>query len=100
VNGVPSRPQAPIVLGVDAHGLAPTEQTLDGLLRLQLRARRLGASVELRNASPGLVDLLRFTGLTEVLPVAPESGLDPERKVEEGKETRVDEEVDARDPAP
>jgi hypothetical protein len=86
------------VLGVDAGGLAPTEQTLDGLLRLQLRARRLGASLELRNASPGLVDLLRFTGLTEVLPVEWESGLDPHREVEERKEARVDEELDARDP--
>ena len=97
---MPSRPPAPIVLAVDVGALGPTEETIDGLLRLQLSARRLGALLELHNASPSLVDLLRFTGLSEVLPVAPASGLEVQRQVEQREETRVDEELDFRDPAP
>ena len=41
--------------------------TVDALARLQLAARRRGCRVRLCNASPALLDLVAFMGLTEVL---------------------------------
>ena len=70
--------------------------TLDRLARLQLAAHRAGARIQLRNASAGLVDLLAWAGLTDVLPAGAGSGLEPDRLVEEREEVLVDEEVDAR----
>ena len=46
----------------DVRGVEP-----DALARLQLAARRRGCRVRLRNASPALLDLVTFMGLTEVL---------------------------------
>lgn len=43
---------------------------VDALARLQLAAQRYGCRVHLRNASPELVDLVDFMGLTDVLPSA------------------------------
>jgi len=45
--------------------------TLDALARLLLVARRHGCSVQLRRASPQLLDLIAFVGLAEVLPSEP-----------------------------
>ncbi len=42
--------------------------TVDALARLQLAARRLGCRVYLCGASPELLELVRFMGLTDVLP--------------------------------
>ncbi len=53
--------------------------TLDALARLQLVARRHGCPVRLRCASPELLDLIAFAGLTDILPS--ESG----RQAEQGK---------------
>ncbi len=47
----------------------PTEPALDALARLQLAARRLGATIELHNASPALADLIAIAGLADVLVV-------------------------------
>ena len=52
----------------DVRGVEPDAVTVDALARLQLAARRRGCRVRLRNASPALLDLVAFMGLTEVLP--------------------------------
>jgi ABC-type transporter Mla MlaB component len=52
----------------DARGIEPDAVTIDALARLQLAARRHGCQVRLRNASPELLELLDFMGLTDVLP--------------------------------
>jgi ABC-type transporter Mla MlaB component len=51
----------------DVRGVEPDAVTVDALARLQLAARRRGCRVRLRNASPALLDLVTFMGLTEVL---------------------------------
>ncbi len=51
----------------------PDAVTVDALARLQLAARRCGRRVLLRNASPDLLELVRFMGLTDVLPEQPMS---------------------------
>jgi ABC-type transporter Mla MlaB component len=51
----------------DVRGVEPDAVTVDALARLQLAARRRGCRVRLRNASPTLLDLVAFMGLTEVL---------------------------------
>jgi len=52
----------------DVRGVEPDAVTVDALARLQLAARRRGCRVRLMNASPALLDLVAFMGLTEVLP--------------------------------
>jgi ABC-type transporter Mla MlaB component len=47
---------------------APDAGTIEALARLQLRARRLGRTIRLRNASRELQELLAFAGLAEVVP--------------------------------
>ena len=42
--------------------------TVDALCRLQLAAHRHGCQVRLRGASSGLLDLVAFMGLSDVLP--------------------------------
>jgi hypothetical protein len=49
-------------------GVDPDAVTVEALARLQLAARRHGCRVRLRNASPGLRDLVAFMGLRDVLP--------------------------------
>lgn len=84
---------------VDVSSLtAPDERTLEVLVRLQLTARRCGASIRLHHARAELVDLLALVGLAEVLPVIVESGLEPDRLVEQGEQVLVNEEVDPGDP--
>ena len=54
----------PVVLVIDVSGLGDLDLVdIGALVRLQLVARRLGASVEVRNAREDLVNLLAFTGL-------------------------------------
>jgi hypothetical protein len=67
------------------------------LVRLQLTAHRLGASIRLHNPCAELVDLLALLGLSDVLPVIVESGVEPDRLVEEREQVLVDEEVDPGD---
>jgi ABC-type transporter Mla MlaB component len=52
----------------DVHRVEPDAVTVDALCRLQLGARRHGCKVRLRHASPELLELVAFMGLTEVLP--------------------------------
>jgi len=95
------RPKHPgPILVVDVRGLtAPDARTLETLARLQLTARRFGGSIRLRHACAQLVDLLVWSGMDDLLPVIGDSGVEPERLVEEGEQLLVDKEVDPRDPA-
>jgi ABC-type transporter Mla MlaB component len=52
----------------DVDGVDPDAVTVEALARLQLAARRHGCRVRLRNASPGLRELVAFMGLRDVLP--------------------------------
>ena len=52
----------------DVHGVEPDAVTVDALCRLQLAARRHRCEVRLRHASDELLELVRFMGLTQVLP--------------------------------
>jgi hypothetical protein len=49
-------------------GIDPDAVTVDALARLQLAAQRYACQVRLRDASPGLLELVAFMGLTDVLP--------------------------------
>lgn len=77
----------------------PDAATVDGLARLRLTARRLGAELLLRNASADLRELLEFAGLCEVVGVCPTSGVEVEGQAEEREPARgVQEEGDPADP--
>jgi ABC-type transporter Mla MlaB component len=52
----------------EVRGVEPDAVTVDALARLQLGARRNGCQVRLRGASPELLELVAFMGLTDVLP--------------------------------
>ena len=56
------------VVCCDVSGVEPDAVTVDALARLQLAARRHGCRVRLRHASDGLLQLVAFMGLTDVLP--------------------------------
>ena len=93
-----------LILVVDVRTLAePDLRTLEVLARLQLTARRLGATIRLSHACLRMRELLAWSGLDELLPLVVESevasGVDRDRLAEERKELLVDEEVDPRDPA-
>jgi len=60
--------------------VGPDAVTVDALARLQLAARRRGCLVRLRHASAALVELVRFMGLTDVLPEEPMTSR-PERRL-------------------
>jgi STAS domain len=76
----------------------PDPLVLEALARLQLVAHRFGVSVELHNACGELIDLLALVGLSEVLPLAAGSGVEPDRQTEQRKEVLIDEEVERGDP--
>ena len=52
----------------DVQGVPADAVTVDALARLQVGARRTGCRVRLRNASPELLELVAFMGLSDVLP--------------------------------
>jgi ABC-type transporter Mla MlaB component len=52
----------------DVRGVEPDAVAVDALARLQLAGRRHGCRVRLTNASAGLLELVAFMGLTDVLP--------------------------------
>jgi hypothetical protein len=47
----------------------PDVTVIDALARMQLTARRLGRSIELRHACPQVQELVRLAGLADVLPM-------------------------------
>jgi hypothetical protein len=77
----------------------PDLATLDAVARMALAARRVGASIEFRNACPGLLDLLELAGLTDVVRlVGRTSGVEVGRQAEDGEQRLgVEEEVEADD---
>jgi ABC-type transporter Mla MlaB component len=52
----------------DVRGVEPNAVTVDALCRLQLGARRNACKIRLRQASPELLELVAFMGLSEILP--------------------------------
>ncbi len=52
----------------EVRGVQVDAVTVDALARLQLAARRHGCTVRICGASAELFELLRFMGLTDVLP--------------------------------
>lgn len=52
----------------DVADVAATAVTVEALSRLQLAARKYNCQVRLRNASPDLLQLVAFLGLSDVLP--------------------------------
>ena len=73
---------------------APTAATIEQIARLQLAARRLGCSLELKDANPCLLELIGFCGLGEVL------GVEPRRQAEQWKQSLgVEEEGELGDPS-
>ena len=80
----------PIVIDVSRIA-APDAPALDTLVRLQLLALRLGATIQISNACPLLVDLIDIAGLADVLIVV--SGVEVDGQVEQREEVGVDEEV-------
>ena len=59
---------APVVAYCNVASVDPDAVTIDALARLQLVARRRGCQIRLRHASPALLALLEFLGLSDVLP--------------------------------
>jgi ABC-type transporter Mla MlaB component len=55
------------VLLCDVAGIAADAVAVDALARLALAARRRGCDVRLRGASPGLLALVDFIGVADVL---------------------------------
>jgi anti-anti-sigma regulatory factor len=83
----------------DASALTkPDAVTIDALARLQLTARRLGHQLQLWHASPELVALLGFTGLSSVVPLSAVSRLRAETEERE-EALGVEERVQRDDPA-
>ena len=69
--------------------------TVDALARLQLAARRRGCCIRLYDASPELLELLDFMGLSDVL-----LGVEPGGQTEEREHgVGVEEERELDDPA-
>jgi hypothetical protein len=88
------------VVTCDLGGLRdPDAGTIDLLARLQLTARRLGGSIQLRHACDDLQDLLAFVGLDDVLPVCSGLPLEAQGQVEEREQVGAEERVDPADPA-
>jgi anti-anti-sigma regulatory factor len=88
------------VLVCDLGELADADcATVDGLARLQLAARRLGARLRLVHASPQLHRMLALAGLCDVVGVCGDLGLEAAGKAEEREHARgVEEERDPADP--
>jgi len=73
--------------------------TIEALARIQLIARRLGITVELRGAPSELRELLSLAGLEEVLRCSEPLAVKPRGEAEEREELRgLEEKGDAADP--
>lgn len=77
----------------------PDLASLNALCWLQASADRLGASVQLRHASPALRDLLAVSGLSDALPCEHDLVVESGRQAKEREEAGgVEEEDDPGDP--
>jgi hypothetical protein len=59
------------VVCIDVARLAADASALDALARLALALGRCGYRLVLKGASPELIDLIAFAGLSQALPTAP-----------------------------
>jgi ABC-type transporter Mla MlaB component len=66
ICGVLSASNAAVAI-CDVHGVEPDAVVVDALCRLQLAAKRCRCEVRLRHASPALLELVAFMGLSDVL---------------------------------
>jgi hypothetical protein len=64
---MPATAPDPVTFTIDVRGVDPDAVTVDALARLQLVARRLSCRLLLSNASPELLELVAFMGLSDVL---------------------------------
>lgn len=76
----------------------PDLALVDGLARLQLAARRLGAAIHLRDVGVELAGLLDLLGLGDVVTRAPGLGRQPVGEAEGGEQAGVEEVVVPDDP--
>ena len=84
----------------DVAGISEVDlATVDALARLQLVARRLGCTIELRDAPDELRELLALAGLAEVVPCLDRLPAEVRGQSEKREEPGgVEEEGDAGDP--
>ena len=64
---MPAPAPDPVTFTNDVRDVDPDAVAVDALARLQLAARRLSCRLLLSNASPELLELVTFMGLTDVL---------------------------------
>ena len=76
----------------------PDLALVHGLARMQLAARRLGCSVQLRHPSARLLELLELVGLGDVVPPAAALPGEVGREPEGGEQVGVEEVVVPDDP--
>jgi STAS domain len=55
----------------------PDATVIDALARIQLTARRLGRSIELRHARAEIREFVRLAGLADVVPMSSDLPVDP-----------------------
>jgi ABC-type transporter Mla MlaB component len=75
----------------------PDVTTVEALARLQLTAQRNGCSLSLQQAPRQLLDLLRLTGLADVVTAGSRSAFEPGRQIEQGEQAGVHEVVEPGD---
>jgi hypothetical protein len=74
---------------------------IEALARMQLIARRLGCSIRVHNAPPGLRDLLALAGLVDIVPLTglTAGSVDADRRqCEEREQAHLEKGVDGLDP--
>ena len=70
------------IVSCDVSGVEPDAVCVDALARLQLAAGRCGCRVWLENASPALLELVAWMGLTHVLPAEGVSPADRQERLQ------------------
>ncbi len=97
LHGDARRGPVEVVVGSVAGREADLE-LVDALARLQLTARRLRCSIQVRDPSEKLYELLDLVGVADVLVGPGELPLEPGRQAECGEQLGVQEVVPPRDP--
>jgi ABC-type transporter Mla MlaB component len=75
----------------------PDVATVEALARLQLTAHRNGCSLSLQQVPRQLLDLLRFSGLSDVVTAGNRSAFEPGGQIEQGEQAGVHEVVEPGD---
>lgn len=96
----PLEPRTPVITCDVRHIGRADLDTVDGLARLALAARRLGFQLRLEHASPELVELVLLAGLRDAVGCPEESVVEAGGQAEQREVARgVEEEDDPADPA-